>query len=162
MRSLGQTEAADELEKYNTSPGRMEVTTKVEIEVTQVKAEIKGSKSYSMTKNPRGKCIIINNIPDLFKESQRFEYIFTELYFSVQSNRTENKGLTAVEIRERLESLAEDKSLAKDEAFLVMIIRYETIYYLSVITIKVFSILYCQSWRRRKGFRNQRVSRSRG
>ncbi len=147
LRSLGQTEAADELEKYNTSPGRMEVTTKVEIEVTQVKAEIKGSKSYSMTKNPRGKCIIINNIPDLFKESQRFEYIFKTLYFSVQSI-DENKELTAVEIRNRLKSLAEDRSLAKDEAFLVMIIRYETIYYLSVITIKLFTILYSQSWRR--------------
>ncbi len=141
LRSLGQNEVADELEKYNTSPGRMQITTEVEIKVTQAKALIKGTLFYEMTKNPRGKCIIINNMPNLFKESQRFEYIFTELCFSVQSNRTENKGLTAEEIRNELKSLAKDRSLAKDEAFLVMIIRYETIYYLSVITIKLFCIV---------------------
>ncbi len=153
LRSLGQTEAADELEKYNTFPGRMKITNEVEIKVIQAKAPSVGSDTYRMTKNPRGKCIIINNIPELFKESQRFQYIFKELYFSVQSI-DENKGLTAEEIRNKLESLAKDKSLAKDDAFLVMIIRYETIYYLSVITVKLFSILCSQSWRKRKGFRN--------
>jgi hypothetical protein len=147
LRSLGQTEAADELEKYNTSPGRMKITTEVEIKVNQAKAEIKGTLYYPMTKKPRGKCIIINNIPELFKESQRFECIFEELYFSVQSI-DENKELTAEEILNRLKSLAKDKSLSKDEAFLVMIIRYETIYFLSVITIKLFSILCSQSWRK--------------
>jgi len=126
LRSLGQTEVADELEKYNTSPGRMEITTEVMIKVTQAKASIKGSNIYPMTKNPRGKCIIINNIPELFKESKRFEYIFKQLYFSVLPI-DENKELTAEEIRKTLKNLAEDKNLAKDEAFLVMIIRYETI-----------------------------------
>jgi len=159
LRSLGQTDAADELEKYNTSPGRMEITTEVEIKVTQVKAEIKGTLFYPMTKNPRGKCIIINNEPKLLNESERFGYIFKELFFDVEpiENTCE---MTAQQISDKLKSVAEDKRLAKDDAFLVMIIRYETIYYLSVITVKLFSILYSQSWRTRKDFRNQCVSRS--
>jgi hypothetical protein len=150
LRSLGQTEAADELEKYNTSPGRMKITTEVKIKVTQAKASIKGSNIYPMTKNPRGKCIIINNIPELFKESQRFQYIFKELFFDVEpiENTCE---MTAQQISDKLKSVAEDKRLAKDEAFLVMIIRYETIYYLSVITVKLFSIL-CSVMEKTKRF----------
>jgi hypothetical protein len=40
-----------------------------------------------------------------------------------------------------LVTLSEDKSLKEDEALIVMIIRYENIYYWSVITIKLISIL---------------------
>jgi hypothetical protein len=72
---LGQTEAADELENYNTSTGLMATTTEVEIKVTQAKAEMKGALYYTMTKIPRGKCIIINNILKLLNESKRFEFI---------------------------------------------------------------------------------------
>jgi hypothetical protein len=123
LRSLGQTEVADELEKYNTSPGRMEITTKVEIEVTQVKAEMKGTLYYSMTKNPRGKCIIINNMPDLLLESQRFEHIFKTLYFEVEpiENTLE---MTAQQISDKLISVANDKKLTKHEALLVMVISH--------------------------------------
>jgi hypothetical protein len=123
LRSLGQTDAADELEKYNTSPGRMIFTNEVEIKVTQVKAEIKGTLYYPMTKKPRGKCIIINNIRELFKESQRFQYIFKELFFDVEP--IENTcDMTAQQISDKLESVAKDKKLAKHEALLVMVISH--------------------------------------
>ncbi len=78
-----------------------------------------------MIKNPRGKFIIINNEPDVDKERQRFEYLFKELYFTGQTY-TE---LKAKEIENKLLTLSEDKSLKEDEALIVMIIRYETIYY---------------------------------
>jgi hypothetical protein len=123
LRSLGQTEAADELEEYNTSPGRMKFTNAVEIEITKVKAEMKGTLYYSMTKNPRGKCIIINNEPKLFKESKRFEYIFKTLYFEVEPIKNTFK-MTAQEIRDKLESVAKDKKLKKHEALLVMVISH--------------------------------------
>jgi hypothetical protein len=123
LRSLGQTEAADELEKYNTSPGRMKFTNEVEIEVTQVKAEIKGTLYYPMTKKPRGKCIIINNIPDLFKESQRFEFIFKKLFFDVEPIENTFK-MTAQQISDKLKSVAKDKKLSKHEALLVMAISH--------------------------------------
>jgi hypothetical protein len=123
LRSLGQTEAADELKKYNTSPGRMKITNEVEIKVTQGKAPFIGSNIYSMTKNPRGKCIIINNIRELFKESQRFEYIFKELYFDVEPIKNTCE-MTAQQISDKLESVAKDKSLTKHEALLVIVISH--------------------------------------
>jgi hypothetical protein len=123
LRSLGQTDAADELEKYNTSPGRMEITTEVEIKVTQVKAEIKGTLFYPMTKNPRGKCIIINNEPKLLNESKRFEFIFKKLFFDVEPIESTFK-MTAQQISDKLKSVAKDKKLAKHEALLVMVISH--------------------------------------
>ncbi len=123
LRSLGQTEAADELEKYNTSPGRMEITTEVEIKITQAKAETKGTLFYPMTKKTRGKCIIINNIPELLNESKRFEFIFKKLFFDVEPIENTFK-ITAQEIRDKLKAVAKDKKLAKHEALLVMVISH--------------------------------------
>jgi hypothetical protein len=124
LRNLGQKEAAEELEKYNTSPGRMEITTEVMIKVTQVKAPTIGSKCYSMTKNLRGKCIIINNEPKLFKESQRFEYLFKNLFFDVEPI----ENMTAQQISNKLKSVADNKDnkLEQHEALLVMVISHGT------------------------------------
>jgi hypothetical protein len=84
LRSLGQTEAADELEEYNTSPGRMKFTNAVEIEITKVKAEMKGTLYYSMTKKPRGKCIIIKIYLICSKNHKDFN-TYSKNFFSTSS-----------------------------------------------------------------------------
>jgi hypothetical protein len=122
LRNTGQTEAAKELEDYNTSPGRNLVSNEVFIKVTQTKAETKGSLNYNMTKNPRGKCIIINNVANMVHmESKRFESIFSQLYFNVS---VYEKGMTAQEIRKTLTDLSQNKSLYNNEAFILMIISH--------------------------------------
>jgi hypothetical protein len=125
LRELGQTEAANQLEKYNTSAGRMETTDETIIKVTKVEMPQIGSAYYTMTQNPRGKCIIINNVNDsVFNESQRFQSIFKQLCFDVEPiDSTIN--MTSEQIRNKLKSLAKDKkSLAKTEAFVLMIISH--------------------------------------
>ncbi len=120
LRKTGQNEAADDLNKFNTSPGRMKESTDVVIKVNEAKAEMKGSLIYPMTKNPRRMCYIINNEPDLFIESKRFEHIFTQLFFEVKLF----KDLTAKAIRDKLEKLSQNKALIKHEALVVMIISH--------------------------------------
>jgi hypothetical protein len=125
LRELDQTEAANELEKYNTSAGRMKITNETVIKIIEAKIGYKGSRYYEMIQKPRGKCIIINNVNDsVFNESQRFQSIFQQLYFDVEPiNWTIN--MTSAQIRTKLKSLAEDrKSLAKTEAFVLMIISH--------------------------------------
>jgi hypothetical protein len=133
LKLSGQTEIALELEKYNTSPGRMEVTNNDEIAVKPGK-EMKGTLYYTMSSKPRGKCVIINNFVEysygkllenegLFKESKRFESIFTQLYFDVYPIRT-TVGMTAKAIESELKSIARDKSIEKPEALIVMIISH--------------------------------------
>ncbi len=119
LKNSGQIAAADELKKYNTSPGRMTpVSTSAFIEVIKSKAEMKGSLIYQMTKNPRGNCIIILNEPKLTKELERFESVFSQLYFTVRKL----VNLKAARILDELEILAKDKILDKNEAFILMII----------------------------------------
>jgi hypothetical protein len=125
LEELGQTEAANELMEYNTSAGRMKITNETVIKVTEAKIPQKGSLYYDMVQKPRGKCIIINNLNDsVFNESQRFQSIFEQLYFDVEPiNSTIN--MTSEQIRTKLKSLAKDrKSLAKTEAFVLMIISH--------------------------------------
>jgi hypothetical protein len=111
--------AAEELEYFNTSPGRMTpVSTSAFIEVIHSKAEMKGSLIYQMTKNPRGKCIIILNEPKLTKELERFESVFSQLYFTVEKL----VNLKSARILDEFETLAKDKALDKTEAFVLMII----------------------------------------
>jgi len=90
---------------------------------------------YPMTRNPRGRCLIINNIVDenieknlmkdtgLYKESKRFESIFRQLYFDVQPIDS-TIAMSANAIRDRLRSTSKDKSLFEDEALVVMIISH--------------------------------------
>jgi hypothetical protein len=96
LRSTAQTDAANELEVLNITPGPMQVTNEVFLKVNHSKCEC--SLVYSMTKKPRGKCIVFNKIPELFKESQRFESIFIQLYFDVEPVENSIK-LTSREIR---------------------------------------------------------------
>jgi len=134
LRLSGQTDAANELQLYNTSPGHIQVSTEIVIPVTPAKAEMKGTLYYQMSINPRGKCIIINNIvkyfnnnlmenAELYKESKRFESIFTQLHFDVEPINS-TVGMNAKAIRDKLESISRNRSLDKDEAFVLIIISH--------------------------------------
>jgi hypothetical protein len=128
LRELGQKKAADELQEYNTSKVTLNIlnfSNEIEIPLNRAKVPMVGSNEYSMVQNPRGKFVIINNEPEVDRERQRFEYLFKELYFTGQTYT----GLKAKEIENKLLTLSEDRSLKGDEALIVMIIRYETIYY---------------------------------
>ncbi len=122
LGELGQTEAANELKEYNTSTGRMKITNETVIKVIEAKIGKKGSLYYGMTQKPRGKCIIINNVNNsVFNESERFRSIFEQLYFDVEPII----NMTSAQIRTKLKSSAEDKkSLAKTDAFVLMIISH--------------------------------------
>ncbi len=133
LKLSDQTEVALELEKYNTSPGRMEVTTNDEIAV-KIGKEMKGTLYYEMSRNPRGKCVIINNFVNfsngkilenegLYKESKRFQSIFSQLYFDVYPIHT-TVGMTAKAIENTLKSMSRDKSIEKPDALIVMIISH--------------------------------------
>jgi hypothetical protein len=128
LRELGQNKAADELQEYNTSKVILNISNlsyDIEIPINRAKIPMVGSLHYPMSQNPRGKFVIINNEPELDRERQRFEYLFKELYFTGQTYT----GLKAEEIEEKLVTLSKDESLKEDEALIVMIIRYENIYY---------------------------------
>ncbi len=128
LRELEQKEAADKLQEYNTSKIKLNISDlsyDIEIPLNRTKIPTVGSLYYQMVQNPRGKFIIINNELGVDRERQRFEYLFKELYFTGQTYT----GLKAKEIENTLLTLSEDKSLKKDEALIVMIIRYKTIYY---------------------------------
>ncbi len=65
MRNSEQKDLAHWIELYNTSepsPKPMDVGNHTNLEVTKARTEMKGSLYYPMSKNPRGKAIIINNI----------------------------------------------------------------------------------------------------
>jgi hypothetical protein len=94
----------------------------IEIPVTQTYRE-KGTNSlcYSMTRNPRGKCIILNNEPKLFIESKRFEFIFKELCFDVETVGN-NYKMTTEEMLTKLKFSAENEIFSEHQALVVMII----------------------------------------
>jgi len=128
LKELGQREAAKELQEHNTSKVTLNILNlsyDIEIPLNRAKIPMGGSLHYPMIQNPRGKFVIINNEPDVDRERQRFEYLFKELYFTGQTYT----GLKAKEIEDKLLTLSKDRSLKEDEALIVMIIWYETIYY---------------------------------
>ena len=140
LRDCGQNEVADSLEKYNTSPGLMNLSTEVEIKVVKRTAPRLGeSNTYTLIKNPRGKCIVINNVeeqqsPDVYDEkgnyiftpkglkrdSIRFENTFTQLYFKVQVLTK----LSSEQMKEQLTQISRDESLENDEAFVLIVISH--------------------------------------
>lgn len=85
------------------------------------------SMSYPMTRNPRGKAIIINNVKDLAqRESERFKCIFTQLLFKVSmlfnltAEEIENK---MIEIRDEIDQEYENNDY-KPQALIVMVISH--------------------------------------
>ncbi len=125
MRSDGQTVAADELQRFNTSSGTLlfsDLSYEVKIPVNRALIPNKTSTSgfYNMFRYPRGKFIIINNIPDLTKQTQRFEHIFKELYFKPKPYV--NK--TIKEIKTILEEFSDDPDIENYDAFAFMIVTH--------------------------------------
>jgi hypothetical protein len=125
LRKSGQTEAANKLQIYNTSSGTLlfsDLSYEAEILVNRAVYPMSESMTlpYSMIRNPRGKFIIINNIPELAKQTKRFKHVFKELYFIPESH--ENK--TIMEIKTILEKFSEDPNIANYDAFAFMIVTH--------------------------------------
>lgn len=125
LRKTHSEDLANELKQYNTSSGEMSLlglSTETKIPVKKCKIPDKGSNSFSMSKNPRGKCIIINNILDgndsFYKQSQRYRHIFEELYFKVKGIYDKN----AEEMETKLKQISEDPNLINDEALILIFI----------------------------------------
>ncbi|CAG2176810.1 unnamed protein product, partial [Oppiella nova] len=102
LEESGQKIAADKLRKFNKSETLMESDT---------------THTFKMDSNPREKALIIVNIPELFKEAKRFEFILTKLHFDVQPicALKSSKDLDKV-----LDDLANDKH--DGDAFFLMFI----------------------------------------
>lgn len=80
---------------------------------------IRGSLSYTMSKNPRGKCIIVNNETEIaFRESEIFKDIFQQLYFDV--NLLESYDIC--KLKDYLNNLSIDTTLRNNEALIFMMI----------------------------------------
>ncbi len=123
LKESGQKDVAEELVKYNTSPGILiflDLNYEVEIPVEEAVVPMKGSGPYQMLRNPRGKFIIINNMPELARQTERFKHIFKKLYFISESH--DNK--TVKEIKTILEEFSEDPNIANYDAFAFMIVTH--------------------------------------
>ena len=140
LRDTNQTEMADKLKEFNTSSGPMPLSLKDKIDVDKRQFPIKDlSNCYNLVYNPRGKCIIINNLedqqsPDVYNEkgmlvhspkglsceTLRFKHIFSELHFDVQVLTK----LTSVQTRERLTQISKDPTLKDDAAFVLIFVSH--------------------------------------
>ncbi len=90
-----------------------------EVFVKPANNPMRGSLYYAISRQERGKCIVINNeTKALFKESKMFESVFSQLHFKVEMR----ENLKASEISSLLKSIAADKNLTKDETLAVVII----------------------------------------
>jgi len=116
LEKCGQTEAAEKLRDYNSSPPFMAETYEIELKVTPATVLKTGnSKILSLIKNPRGKCVIINNMTEkLGKESLRFKNIFEQLFFEVIIF----ENLTADQMKTKLVEIAK---VVKDSLILMII-----------------------------------------
>ena len=91
---------------------------------TEVK--LPNTRNYAMTKKPRGKAIIINNLPnDVKLEAFRFEHIFQQLLFEPELHTC----LSTRQINFMLKTIANDlevrsKKESRDDAIIVMIITH--------------------------------------
>ncbi|CAG2100197.1 unnamed protein product, partial [Medioppia subpectinata] len=128
LRESGQTEAADQLVRYNTSKGHQMQSFNVsgpeftdpQIPFQASKSPMTGTLYYKMDQKPRGKCYIINNVSkDVFMESKRFKYIFEKLHFQV--NVCQN--WTANQMTTNLKAMAKEAD-DSSQAFVVMIITH--------------------------------------
>jgi hypothetical protein len=122
LENSGQIKAANQLKEYNTSPGFMPLTHEIELKVIPATVlRSGGSKHFQMDQNPKGKCLIINNMEgELIKESLRFKNIFEQIRFDVELC----SYMTAEEMENKLKDLSKDERLKNDNALVVMIITH--------------------------------------
>ncbi|CAG2164876.1 unnamed protein product [Oppiella nova] len=115
----GQKEASQRLTHYNTSNGHMEFRIHPDIPLRECNAPMIGSLYYQMMRKPRGKCIIINNVPkEVYMETDRFKHIFEKLHFKVKPCF----DWTAQQIEENLRKSSE--KMVKSDAFILMIVSH--------------------------------------
>ncbi|CAG2169752.1 unnamed protein product [Oppiella nova] len=77
--------AADKLRKFNKTETLMEYVNDIELSVAvSISKRSDTTHTFKMDSNPRGKALIIVNIPELMNEAKRFEFILTKLLFDVQ------------------------------------------------------------------------------
>lgn len=120
------TELATSLKYYNTSPGHQSYGYEEIITVTKCRKEnvkAPNTSNYAMTKKPRGRAIIFNNVPnEVSKESHRFESVFEQLYFTVDLQY----NLTCEEMLGHLTKVKENlnQNDEPDNALIVMVITH--------------------------------------
>ena len=99
---------ADGLEQFNTSPSRHTFGYEINIPVTPVlptEVKLPNTRNYPMTKRPRGRAVIINNLPnDVTLEAHRFYHIFQQLLFEPELHFC----LSTLQINYLLKTIAND------------------------------------------------------
>lgn len=108
---------------FNTSTGRFTYGNEIEINVKHVTQKSVKNKTttryYPMTRNPRGKAIIVNVVPNAVKrEHLRFAHIFKEFKFNVICR----DSMSTTDIIEMLYEIKDE--VKGDEALMVMIITH--------------------------------------
>jgi hypothetical protein len=118
LEKCGQSEAAELLTEYNSSPPFMPDSNEIELKVIPATVlKMENSKILNMSKRPRGKCVIINNVTKILsKESLRFKNIFEQLFFDVILH----ENLSASQMETELKNISK---IAKD-SLIVMIISH--------------------------------------
>jgi hypothetical protein len=125
MKTHQKEEVIELMIGYNKSPGLLNIwnlstDTNILVEKAGIPNSHKESGYYKMLRYPRGKCIIINNEPAVYRETHRFKHVFGELYFDVQSFFNKN----VVWIKEYLTNMSKDFSLLNDDALVVVVITH--------------------------------------
>ncbi|CAG2167634.1 unnamed protein product, partial [Oppiella nova] len=114
----GQKIAADKLREFNKSEALMEYVNDIELSVAgSISKRSDTTHTFKMDSNPRGKALIIVNIPELMNEAKRFEFILTKLHFDVQPICALK---SSIEIDKVLDDLANDTH--DGDAFFMMFI----------------------------------------
>lgn len=123
LLSLGYSKAANILDDCNRSPGLINIlcaSTDTNINVLKRREPKTGSNLFSMTKKPRGLFVIINNVPELLRELQRFVHVFNELDFEIKVF----DELNVDRIKSELSLISKNRKFMNDEAFGFMIITH--------------------------------------
>jgi hypothetical protein len=129
-QSIRNLQAAQFLSECNTSQGVIPFNN-----VMTTKSPMIGTLFYQMTKKPRGKCLIINNLikfidgtniidetaaENLWRESERFKNVFEQLYFEVELIN----NINTTDMKNKLINTSQDKTLSENDAFIFIIITH--------------------------------------
>ena len=119
---------AERLKGFNTSPGRQIYGNEISLPVVPVlSSEVnhRTTRDYPMTKNPRGKAVIINVVPnEVHFEAHRFYHIFEQLLFEPQLHFSLTTNQIICELTTIANDLADRGWEKRDQALIVMIITH--------------------------------------
>jgi hypothetical protein len=125
LENLNQKDAAKFLREHNISQELENEGNEINLEVfPTLNWKSGGSKWYEMVGDPRGKCIIINNLmDDNILDTWRFKDLFEKLYFEVKWTEEEMcQNITRDQMWKRLEEFSKEAETAQLNALIVMII----------------------------------------